>query len=300
MNEPFVVIVILNTNRRQDTLECLASIHQNVYSNYKSIVLDNNSTDGSIVSIEEEFPTVQIINIVENLGYAGNNNVGIEAAIDQGANWVLVLNEDTILDADCLYNLVKVGKSDHCVGVVGPMVYHHDEPNIIQSAGGMLNSSWDSLHVAQNEPDQGQITEPHQVDFISGCAIMISRNALDQVGGFDKRFFYYKEETELCIRVRKAGWKIMHVPDAKIWHKGVQREYNPGPHVSYYGTRNKFLMLAKHDAPLKVWVVSWLQKIRTLLSWTLKPKWRSKKAHRNAVLRGILDFLQHNWGEMPS
>lgn len=300
MEDPFVVNTILNTNRRQDTLECLDSLNQSSYGNQKTIVLDNSSTDGSNEAIREQFPGVQIITLVENLGYAGNNNVGIDAALSQGADWVLVLNEDTILDAECHTNLVRVGKSSGGIGVVGPMVYHHDEPDIIQSAGGVLNSSWDSLHLAQNELDQGQNTEPHHVDFISGCAIMFSKNALDQVGGFDERFFYYKEETELCFRIRKAGWKIIHVPDAKIWHKGVQLDYNPEPHVTYYSTRNKFLMLAKHDAPYNVWVVSWLQKIRTLLSWTLKPKWRSKRAHRNALFRGMLDFLQHNWGEMPS
>lgn len=300
MNKPFVVIIILNTNRCLDTLECLASIHQNAYSNLKTIVLDNNSTDGSNAAIRKQFPDVKIIKLVDNLGYAGNNNVGIEAALDQGADWVLILNEDTILDPACLTKLVSISESDNRIGVVGPMVYHHDEPDIIQSAGGMLSSSWDSLHLAQNELDRGQITEPHRVDFISGCAIMFSRTALKRVGGFDERFFYYKEETELCFRVRRAGWKILHVPGAKIWHKGVQREYSPEPHITYYSTRNQFLMLAKHDAPLKVWVISWFQKIRTLLSWTIKPKWRSKGAHRSAMFRGMLDFLQHNWGKMPS
>ena len=96
-------------------------------------------------AIRADFPEVQIIELVENLGYAGNNNVGIEAAVAQGADWVLVLNEDTILDPECLAHLVQVGESDERIGIVGPMVYHHDEPNIIQSAGGYLGRYWLSI-----------------------------------------------------------------------------------------------------------------------------------------------------------
>jgi GT2 family glycosyltransferase len=278
----------------------LSSLVSSAYFNYGIIVLDNNSTDGSVPAIRSAFPAVQIIGLTENLGYAGNNNVGMEAALVQGADWVFVLNEDTILDPACLAQLVEVGESDDRIGIVGPMVYHHDEPDVIQSAGGKLNRSWDSLHIAQNEPDQHQITKPHQVDFISGCGIMFRRSVLEQVGMFDKRFFYYKEETELCFRAKRAGWRIVHVPHAKLWHKGVQRDYRPKPHVTYYGTRNKFLLLAKHDAPLDVWVISLIQKLRTLVSWTVKPKWRVMRLHRNAMFRGMLDFMRHRWGQMPS
>lgn len=300
MSLPCVISVILNTNRCQDTLECLSSLVQSTYINHKIIVLDNASTDGSVQAIRSAFPAVEILTLKENLGYAGNNNVGIEAAIAQGADWVLVLNEDTILDPDCLENLVEVGQSNNQIGIVGPMVYHYNEPEIIQSAGGKLSPYWDSLHIAQDQPDKGQFTEPHPVDFITGCGIMVRRPVIEEVGTIDARFFYYKEETEWCLRARKAGWKIVHVPQAKLWHKGVTRNHQPKPNVTYYSTRNRFLMLAKHRAPFHVWVVAWIQKFRTLTSWTIKPKWRSKRAHRDAMLRGMIDFLRHRWGQMPS
>jgi GT2 family glycosyltransferase len=297
--QPSVIAVILNTNRREDTLECLASLEKNTYSTHKAIVLDNASSDGSVEAIRSAYPGVEIIELTENLGYAGNNNVGIKAALGRGADWVFVLNEDTILAPDCLVNLVEVGESDQQIGIVGPMVYHYDEPDIIQSAGGSLSRYWDSWHVAQNEPDQGQIDKPHRVDFISGCGIMVRRAVIDQVGMLDERFFYYKEETEWCLRARRRGWHIIHVPKAKLWHKGVQRDYRPKPYVTYYKTRNRFLMLAKHHAPLYVWVVTWLQTLRTLTSWTVKPKWRPMREHRNAMWCGMLDFLRRRWGQMP-
>ena len=297
--QPSVIAVILNTNRREDTLECLASLEKNTYSTHKAIVLDNASSDGSVEAIRSAYPEVEIIELTENLGYAGNNNVGIKTALGRSADWVFVLNEDTILAPDCLANLVEVGESDPQIGIVGPMVYHYDEPDIIQSAGGSLSRYWDSWHVAQNEPDQGQIDKPHRVDFISGCGIMVRRAVIDQVGMLDERFFYYKEETEWCLRARRRGWHIIHVPKAKLWHKGVQRDYRPKPYVTYYKTRNRFLMLAKHRAPLYVWVVTWLQTLRTLTSWTVKPKWRPMREHRNAMWCGMLDFLRRRWGQMP-
>lgn len=299
MSESLVVTIILNTNRREDTLACLASLEQSTYKNNKVIVLDNASGDGSVEAIRSSYPWVQIIQLEENLGYAGNNNVGIEAALAQQADWIFVLNEDTILDPDCLTHLVRFGESDSQIGVVGPLVYHHDEPDIIQSAGGMMSRFWESLHIAQNEPDQGQFTQPHPADFISGCAILFRRAVIEQVGLYDKRFFYYKEETELCLRARKSGWLIVNVPQAKLWHKGVQRDYHPKPSVTYYSTRNRYLMFAKHKAPLSIWVWSLIQTLRTLTSWTIQPKWRGMHEHRNAMWNGVIDFLRHRWGKMP-
>jgi GT2 family glycosyltransferase len=299
MTDPYVISVILNTNRRDDTLECLASLGANSYSNHKAIVLDNHSIDGSIQAIRSAFPGVEIIELDENLGYAGNNNVGIKAAVAKGADWIFVLNEDTILAPDVISQLVEVGERDPEIGIVGPMVYHHDEPDVIQSAGGVLGEYWQSIHIAKDQLDTGQIDRPHPVDWISGCGLMIRRDTIEQVGLIDARYFYYWEETEWCLRARKAGWRIMHVPGARIWHKGVQRNYSPHPSVTYYGTRNHLLTLAKHRAPLKAWFFTWIQILRTLSSWTLKPKWQSMRDHRNAMLRGLMDFLNHRWGEMP-
>jgi len=300
MSQPLVYIVILNTNRRDDTLACLKTLSKSTYSNLKIIVLDNKSSDDSVDAIHSAFPEIQIVDLTENLGYAGNNNVGIEEAIKRGADWVLVLNEDTILDPDCLTELVKVGENDPKIGIVGPMVYHYDEPNIIQSAGGILGKYWQSRHLGQNELDQGQFQVPHRVEWISGCAIMVRKTAIEQAGMLDANFFIYWEETEWCIRIVRSGWQIIHVPQAKIWHKGVQRDYQPKPSFTYYGTRNHLLTLSKHQAPLGVQLFNWMQIFRTLLSWSIKPKWADKREHRNAMWKGVVDFLQRRWGQMPS
>jgi GT2 family glycosyltransferase len=296
---PLVVTVILNTNRRADTLDCLAALAHSEYANQRVIVLDNASTDGSVAAIRAAFPGVQIIELTSNRGYAGNNNVGIQAALEQGADWVFVLNEDTILAPDCIGKLVAAAAPDPQVGIVGPLVYHHDEPNVVQSAGGQLTSSWEARHIGQNELDRGQFVQPVAVDWISGCAILVRRQLIEQVGMLDERFFYYWEEAEWCLRARRHGWRVVHVPQAKLWHKGVQRNYAPKASVSYYNTRNRLLVLHKHQAPLLIWLCTWAQLLRTLMSLSMRPRWRNKRDHRNAMGRGMVDFLRRRWGQGP-
>ena len=300
MTQPLVISVILNTNRREDTLECLVSLMRSTYSNHMAIALDNHSTDGSVEAIRSVFPSVQILELGANLGYAGNNNVGINQAISQGADWVFVLNEDTILDEHCLSRLVEAGEGDSRVGIVGPMVYHHDEPDVIQSAGGKMGPLWQAYHLAKDERDVGKFNRPHDVDWISGCAILVRRAVIEQVGVIDERYFYYWEETEWCIRAGKSGWRIVHVPGAKLWHKGVTLNNQPKPSVTYYATRNRLLTLAKHQAPPAAWIYAWGELLQILTTWTVKPKWRGMQEHRNAMWRGMRDFLFHRWGQMRS
>jgi GT2 family glycosyltransferase len=289
--------VILNTNHRDDTLACLTSLASSTYPNHRTIVLDNASTDGSAEAIRGAFPDVRVLALQTNLGYAGNNNVGIEAALsEEGADWVFVLNEDTVLAADCLSALVDAGTSDPRIGIVGPMVYHHDEPNVIQSAGGRLSECWESFHEGQNVTDEGQFPNPRSVDWISGCAIMVRRAVIEQVGSIDARYFYYWEETEWCLRATRAGWQVVHVPAARLWHKGVRRDYRPPPSVTYYATRNRLLTLAKHRAPARVWIAAGYQLARTLTSWSVRPRWRGMREHRWALCRGAADFALRRWG----
>lgn len=302
MSHPYskVITVVLNTNRREDTLACLDSLAQSTYPNLQNIVLDNASTDGSAEAIRARHPSVQILSLQHNLGYAGNNNVGIQAALEAGADWVFVLNEDTILAPECISQLVAAAESDPKIGVVGPLIYHHDEPTVIQSAGGHITPSWDAIQLGINQDDRGQFSQPTDVDYISGCGIMVRREAIQQNGMIDARYFYYWEETEWCIRLHRAGWRVVNVPAAKLWHKGVQRNYNPKPSVAYYAVRNRFATLRKHQAPLRAWAKASSETARTLISYTLRPKWRAKREFRDAMWRGVVDFVQGRWGKMPA
>jgi hypothetical protein len=297
---PKVEVVILNTNRREDTLECLASLQRSTYHALSITVLDNACTDGSAEAIRAAYPDVRLLALAENKGYAGNNNVGIAAALQDGADWILVLNEDTVLAPDCIAHLVATGESDLAVAFVGPLVLHYDEPDIVQSAGVVLGSAWDSRHVAKNEPDLSQFAGARASRALSGCALLVRSAGIRDFGSLDERFFYYWEETEWCVRAAEHGWKIVHEPEARLWHKGVQRNYQPNPMVTYYDTRNHFLLMSLHHAPPVAWAGAWFQTVRTLTSWTIKPRWRHKRAHRDAMWQGTWDFLRGRWGMRPT
>jgi hypothetical protein len=293
---PKIAAIILNTNRKFDTLECLASLEANHYPDLRVIVLDNSSTDGSNEAIKATFPHVEIIPILVNKGYAGNNNIGLKAALDQDPDWIFVLNEDIIFAENALRQLMDTAADLPEAGIIGPLVMHNSEPEIIQSAGGVLDKSWDSIHRAQNEVDRGQINRAGEVDWIHGCAIGVKREAILEAGLLDERFFYYWEETEWCLRIRSHGWKAYIIPQARIWHKGVQQNYQPSPNVTYYATRNRLLLLKLHHPPLVAWLLTCFFFIRTLIAWSVKDKWRDKRANRDAMWRGILDFFNQRWG----
>jgi GT2 family glycosyltransferase len=294
---PTVIAVILNTNRRKDTLACLASLEASQYPALQVLVVDNASADGSLQAIRSAYPAVHILSLVENRGYAGNNNIGISWALEHGADWVLVLNEDTLLAPDCVTRLVETGAGEPQIGMVGPMVYHHDEPGVIQSAGGCLNRRWLPQHRGQNEVDTGQFNSPQAVDWLSGCALLVRRALIEQAGLLDERYFIYWEEVDWCLRASSIGWRLVHVPDARLWHKGVQRHYRPSPSVTYYSTRNRLLLLWKHRAPLGARLAAIGALLRTVVSWTLRPKWREMRSHRDAMVRGLWDFGRHRLGK---
>lgn len=294
---PFVVTIVLNTNRKDDTLECLRSLARQAPGlDNQVMVLDNKSSDGSAEAIRGAFPTTEIVAIDKDRGYAGNNNVGIKLAVARRPDWILILNEDTVLDSACLTRMIDAGESDASIGIVGPLVLHYDEPDIIQSAGGQLGPHWESVHIGANEVNRGRFDRAQDVDWISGCALLVRRSLVEQVGLLDERFYYYWEETEWCVRARKARWRIVHAPDATLWHKGVRRDYVPSANITYYNTRNKLLLMSTHQAPVGVWIVAWWQIARTLLAWTLRPRWRPLAEHRQAMRQGIVDFLLGHWG----
>jgi len=293
---PLVVCVILHFNRPLDTVACVASLLAGTYPHLRIVVLDCGQTRDNALDVLRDKATVEIVAVADNRGYAGNNNVGIRCALERGADWILLLNDDTIVDAEAVAEMVRVGESNQRIGIVGPMVYHFDEPTVIQSAGGGMTPEWDSFHFGQNEDDRGQFPEPRAVAWISGCALMCRSAVTREIGMLDERFFLYWEETEWCLRAGEATWRIMHAPAARIWHKGVQRDYRPGPAVSYYSTRNHLLTLSVRHAPLAARAAVWMQVLRTVFSWTLRPKWRSKRAHRDAMWQGAVDYVKGRFG----
>lgn len=300
MSAPKVTVLILNRDRRQDTLACLQSLLPNPYPALEVVVLDNASSDGSAAAVRAAYPTaVTVIETGGNFGYAGGNNVGLRYALERGADYVLLLNEDTIVDGPFIQRLVEVAEARPEVGFLGPLVYHHNEPAVIQSAGGVITAGWQIFHRGQNEPDHGQYREPYQADWVTGCAILMRSAVVRRIGMLDPAFFIYSEEVDWCVRARRAGFTGLVVPASRIWHKGVRRDYAPSPRVTYLSVRNHLRLLVKHHAARTVVAGTMLQNLRTLASWSVRPRWREKRAHRNAMARAMFDFCRGSFGPPP-
>src|SRR5258706_4624492 len=155
VNCPRVVVVVITNNRPAATLDCLGSLGHTTYRNLGIILLDYGARE-ELSDVQTRFPEVDVQWLDSNLGYAGNNNFGIRLALAQHAKWILILNDDTVVAPDCVSRLVEAGSSDSRIGLVGPTIYHYDEPTIIQSAGGRLDWLWTPIHIGRDEVDEGQ------------------------------------------------------------------------------------------------------------------------------------------------
>ncbi|MGB9978579.1 glycosyltransferase family 2 protein [Methanobacterium sp.] len=205
---------------------------------FESVKQTVNSTSKSLVLIKNH----------ENYGFAEGNNIGIKYALDKlNSDYILLLNNDTVVDKDFLKELVNTGKSNENIGIIGPKIYYYNEPNVIWCIGGKIDWKFArGLHAGTNEADTGQYNKIKEFDYISGSAFLIKKEVLEKAGLMDEKFFLYFEETDLALRASKEGYKSVFVPEAKIWHKvsksggGITK-----PIGLYYITRNRWLFMKK-------------------------------------------------------
>jgi len=246
-----VAIVVLNWNKKDDTLECLNSV-RNLRSKqiFDIFLVDNGSTDGSVSFLKANFPRIYYIENPINLGYAGGNNVGIKEVIKSKYSFILILNNDLIVDTNMLTELLTVMKLSDKVGVVGAVNYYYSERKRIQFSGGCIDWYRGNIYdTTRHLEDKGQFPEYRQVETITGSCMLIRREVFEQVGLFDERFFLNFEETDFCCRARKAGYNVFTCMKARLWHK-VSLSFkimDTNILADYFQTRNKFLFLWKNS-----------------------------------------------------
>jgi GT2 family glycosyltransferase len=244
---PKVSVIVLNWNGLDDTVECLESLKKIAYANCEIIVVDNGSRGNDADILEERFGDyIHMIRNDKNYGYTGGNNIGIKYAIDGSKpDYVLVLNNDTVVAPDFLNRMIEIAEGDASIGVVGPKVCHRSNPDRIQSIGAKVNMwTGQASPIGVNEVDAGQYDDAvREVDYVSGCCMLVRTEVIQKVGLFDESFFCYWDETDYCLRTREAGCRVVCVPQARILHK------TPGK-VSglpyYYMARNNFRFMRKH------------------------------------------------------
>ena len=245
---PKVYILILNYNGGDDTLDCLKSLQSITYTNAEIIVIDNASADGSVDRIKAAFPGITILQNEDNLGFAGGNNAGILYALEHSADYIFLLNNDTVVDPGVIDELVRVGEGNEFIGILGSLIYYYNLPEKVWFAGGKVY--W-PLGTARHITDVPE--GPREVDFITGCAFMVKRAVVEKTGAFNPDFFLYYEDTDWSVRAARAGFKLVVVPASVVWHKEMGTVGHRSPLHEYYVTRNNLLFMGKNASILN-WI----------------------------------------------
>lgn len=245
---PKVFCIILNWNGLKDTIECIKSVLNIKYPNYKVLVVDNGSSDHSAENIYKLFPEVVLIENSENLGYAEGNNVGIRNALSLGADYIWLLNNDTTVDRNALTSMVAIAEKIPMGGIFGSKIYYYSNPTTIDFAGATINWKYAiSPHIGQGEIDKGQYDSVKEIQRANGCSMLIKKEVFETVGLLDSKMFLYAEEVEYCVRAEKNKYKTYYVPESKVYHKiSKSTGENSEPIFAYYNTRN-FLYLIKKN-----------------------------------------------------
>jgi len=249
---PLVFIIVLNWNGKGDTLECLGSLQKLDYSNFETVVVDNGSTDGSEDVIRSSFSSVRVIQTGKNLGYAGGNNVGIRCALEHGADYVWLLNNDTTVDSRALTALVETAESDPRIAFVGSKIYFYDRPDVIWCAGGAIDMAAGGYtdHPGINQKDTGQFDQISDVGYVAGCSLLASRTSIADIGLIPEEYFLYFEETDWNVAAQKKGYRTVMAPASHIRHKYSDVDDYKGKMI-YYSFRNRIRIVKKY-APRQI------------------------------------------------
>jgi GT2 family glycosyltransferase len=217
---PLVYIIVLNWNGLQDTVECLDSLGALDYPNYRVAVVDNGSTDGSVEHLRRSHPGVELITSDRNRGYAKGNNLGLDHALGSKADYLLALNNDTLVHPSFLSELVATAELDPSIGIVGPKIFYRGEGNRIWFAGGRIHY-WlgNTSHIGNRQKDSSKFSGQLDVDYVTGCAMLIRKSVLEEIGTFDPSYDSYYEDCDLCLRAKRRGYRIVCARQAMIWHK---------------------------------------------------------------------------------
>jgi GT2 family glycosyltransferase len=235
-----VVAVVLTWNGREDTLACLESLR-----GIETVCVDNGSTDGTAAAVAERFPDVELIPTEVNLGFAGGNNVGIRRALDRGADWVLLVNNDATVEPGLVEALAAAAAARPDAGVLACKVLFADSDRLWYGGASFDPYLGRSRHLGFGEPDApGGIGDTVRA---TGAGMAVSRPAIERAGLLDEELFLYVEDLEWCLRIRAAGFAVVYVPGARVRHRVSAASGGAGsPTTSYYETRNMLAVVERY------------------------------------------------------
>lgn len=293
-----VSVIILHYSDIENTKDSIESVLASDEKDIKiQLIVINNSKD-DISNLKKGHKDVDFIESSKNVGFSGGNNLGIRKAMHSGADFVVLVNNDAIVDKKCIEELVLFAQK-HNASLVSPKIYFYkgneyhksrykdkDLGNVLWYAGGKMD--WDNVvgfHIGVDEVDRGQFEGEEEIDYVSGCCMLLSKELIENVGIFNEGYFLYYEDNDLSQRAKKKGFKIMYDPKAIVWHKNAASSGGSGSELQdYYITRNRMLF-GLHYAPLR----SKLALVKEgLILFFLGRKWQKK---------GVLDFYLGRFGK---
>ena len=252
---PRVGVVVLNWNGCEVLRDCLRSLAASSYPDVEIIVVDNGSADASCEMVSADFPGVILIRNSQNRGFCAANNQGVSAALERNCDYFLILNNDTLLDAGCIRRLVTRAQTEGDIAAVSPKIYFWRPSDRIWFAGGTF-SFWSGCngHIGYRKPERPKWNTPRPISFICACAMLVSRRAWQEIGGFDELLFRSAEDLDWSLRARRAGYRLVYEPKAVVWHResfDILNNESRGRQTYFY-TRNQLAVMWKH-AKLRHW-----------------------------------------------
>ncbi|EKD90465.1 MAG: hypothetical protein ACD_31C00005G0091 [uncultured bacterium] len=239
--EKKVAVVILNYKVKELALSCVKSVKTSTYKNLKIYLVDNNSRDGID---ESDLKDVEFIQTGDNLGYSGGNNVGIKMALKDGAEMVFILNPDTEVEKDTIEVLFEQMNKLNA-DIASPKIYFKGTKTIWYAGGIFDEKNVLGSHRGVDQKDEGQFEESIDTDFATGAAIMVRKEVFDKIGLFDQRYFLYYEDSDFCLSAKKAGFKIMYISKAIVYHSNASSTGLGSSLQDYFITRNRMLLASK-------------------------------------------------------
>ena len=318
---PTIWTIILNWNGYRDTLECLESCLSTSIPNH-ILIVDNGSTDRSVDMLSQTFPHIPLIVNRENLGYAEGNNVGIEYALDRGADYIFVLNNDSLIDRDIFCHFLAAFKTYPQAAILGSTVYSYHNRSYLDHLGGNWNSHTGTFDLVGKyaRADQEEWSVARQLDYVCGVALFAKADVFRKVGRFESRFFLFWEESDFCFRALRQGYASYVCPQAKVWHKGSASFIGGKPHVTYFWWRGRLLWIERNCLKkeriqltcrvlipegmrlIKLYLIKQVEFFLITLFRIKKKREEKKKRLRNyrAALSGMKDYLFGRFGSGPN
>lgn len=295
-----VSIIILNWNKWDDTIECLKSVYAMNYRNFEIILIDNASADDSVERIKGVFPDVWLVENSTNLGFTGGNNQGIKLAMQAGADYVWLLNNDTVVEENSLTNLVNAAEKSDCIAMVSPIIYFHSDSSCVQFKGSKVDRDNLTIKYLKGESWDKDYTDGPDV-CLWGTALLIKSGVINKLGVLREDYFAYYEDTEYSLRMLANNYSNRMVTNAVIWHKNKINEgavFIRDAYYHYYMIRNDFFMWSDQGNGYKKKA---FEKLITRSLHSAAQYYRSDyKEHALVCIQALVDALLNKRGKQTN